>query len=510
MLQKLNERIQGMVAWIIVILVAVTFTLFGLDYYLQARHESAALAEVNGQAIESVEFRQQYRRQTLQHPQLSVQASAEIKQQVLNNMIVKKVAGQAAHELGFAVSPVQANATVMNIPQFQYKGKFSTANYAQALQTSFFTPSSFQAEVQNSMLLNQQQFAFVNTEFVLPETFDADVKVFFQTRDYDFLLVPAKLFLATVHVSPEQINNYYQKNTKNYLEPEQVSIEYLHLSMQDIKNNIKITPEEIKHYYADNQNHAPFESESNKIKQQLINDQAQAAYANALEQLSELSYENPESLSAAASVLHLPIQHSEFFAKQGGTHGITQNQHVARAAFRHDVLDDGNNSATIPIGDNEVIVLRIKQRRAAQVQALSAVSEGIEQKLALRDARKLAHKWVQNFLKTNPNQTLINLPTKIPGLTWQRIEHAAGTKNSPENKVAFSLPKIGAAVVVKVTDGDYAIVQLSKIQPGVMTDPAKRVALQAQWAAEQGGMVYDAFIQDKMRHAKIQNHRSAK
>ena len=44
MLQKLNERIQGLVAWIIIILVAITFTLFGVDYYLQVAPVAAATA----------------------------------------------------------------------------------------------------------------------------------------------------------------------------------------------------------------------------------------------------------------------------------------------------------------------------------------------------------------------------------------------------------------------------------------------------------------------------------
>ena len=42
MLQKLNERIQGVVAWLVIILIAITFTLFGVDYYLQSHQTSNA------------------------------------------------------------------------------------------------------------------------------------------------------------------------------------------------------------------------------------------------------------------------------------------------------------------------------------------------------------------------------------------------------------------------------------------------------------------------------------
>lgn len=47
MLQKLNEHIQGVVAWLVIILIAITFTLFGVDYYFQSRQISDAKVIVN-------------------------------------------------------------------------------------------------------------------------------------------------------------------------------------------------------------------------------------------------------------------------------------------------------------------------------------------------------------------------------------------------------------------------------------------------------------------------------
>ena len=170
MLQKLNDRIQGVVAWVVIILIAITFTLFGLDYYMQSRHESTAQVEVNGQPITRQAFESNYRRTRQQRdPSLMTAASdIQLKQQVLDEMIVNSVSMQSARTNGFEVNPAQANAAILGIPQFQQDGHFSADRYQQALNGAFFTPDSFQKEVRQGMLLNQQRFALIGTSFVLP------------------------------------------------------------------------------------------------------------------------------------------------------------------------------------------------------------------------------------------------------------------------------------------------------------------------------------------------------
>ena len=189
MLQKLNERIQGVVAWVVIILIAITFTLFGLDYYMQSRHESSAQVEVNGQPITKQALELNYRRtRQLRDPsQMTAASENQLKQQILDEMIVNNVSMQSARASGFEVGVVQANSAILSIPQFQKDGHFSTDRYQQALNGALFTPESFQKEVRQGMLLNQQRFAFVGTSFALPSEIQQFVKLYMQTRDYDYL-----------------------------------------------------------------------------------------------------------------------------------------------------------------------------------------------------------------------------------------------------------------------------------------------------------------------------------
>jgi len=256
MLQKLNERIQGVVAWIIIVLVTITFTLFGIDYYLQSRHESVAQAEVNGQIISKQAFELSYRRtRQLRDPsQLNAARENQLKQQVLDDMIVNSLSLQSAHASGFDVDSAQANAAIVSIPQFQEDGHFSSNRYAQALSGAFFTPESFQQEVRQGMLLNQQRFALIGTAFSLPNELNQFVKLYMQTRDYAYLRIPALQFIKQVNISDDEVQSYYQQHKQVFLSPEQVSIDYVRLSLRDIKSKIVLSADQMKRYYDENQN----------------------------------------------------------------------------------------------------------------------------------------------------------------------------------------------------------------------------------------------------------------
>ncbi len=82
----------------------------------------------------------------------------------------------------------------------------------------------------------------------------------------------------------------------------------------------------------------------NIIMDQLTSDMAQAKYAQVLEQLTDLSYQTPDSLDPVLDSLKLKIQHTEPFSRDGGKQPITKNKQVIHAAFSTDVLELGNNS----------------------------------------------------------------------------------------------------------------------------------------------------------------------
>ena len=256
MLQKLNERIQGLIAWVVIILIAITFTLFGVDYYIQSRRLNDVEVKVNGEAITKQFFEINYRRTRQQRDPASLTAQNEklLREELLRNLMINLITVQGAKENGFTVNPSQANAAIVQIPQFQEDGHFSSQRYMQALNGAMFTPESFQKEVQQGMLLNQQRFAFIGTAFVLPTELKRFVKLYMQTRDYDFLLIPARLFNKQITISDSDIQTFYKQHLNQFLAPEAVSVRFIRLSLPQLKRGITIDEKELEAYYQENQN----------------------------------------------------------------------------------------------------------------------------------------------------------------------------------------------------------------------------------------------------------------
>lgn len=616
MLQKLSDRIQGMIAWIIIGLVTITFTLFGLDYYLQSRHTADVKVKINGHIITKEEYELNYRRlsQTQGQDALTPEQEKELKQQVLSDMMVNAVSVAAARNHGFDVDGRQATEAILQIPQFQEDGHFSASRYTQALNNAFFTPQTFQQEVRQGMLLNQQRFALIGTEFVLPNELSKFVSLSMQTRDYQYTTIKVADFINKEQVSSEEERQYYQAHQKQFMTKEQVSLEYVRLSLQAIKENIKVSPEQIARYYEENKNNylmpaqwqltyvrfpvqgeeqadanaieqskqmaekwyesvsskpeqfvilaknvvaqknaqmgelpmviagqsmldqylinltqpgqiaapirtkqgyevlqlnsykpasiQPLSEVKNLIAEQLKQETAQQQYATLEEQLSELSYQNPDSLTAIASTLQVPLQHTDLFVQgHPNQDAITQSPAVMQAAFSTDVLTYGNNSEPIQVDADSLVVLRVKQHIPAALQDIAQVKSVIDSVLLKEKASLAAQKYGKNLVE----QAAKKLPQT---LQWQQVNGAnrdSELSDAQINELAFAMNDVGQFAGQELQNGDFALVNLLKITDGKVDpeDKEQMRNLTQQLESSYGLMDYDLYISHLMAQAKI-------
>ncbi|MFT4060293.1 MAG: SurA N-terminal domain-containing protein [Legionella sp.] len=623
MLQKLNERIQGVIAWLVVILIGITFTLFGVDYYLQSHQTTNAKVTVNDESLTEQAFEVNYRRargmQDVAH--MSAEDEKKLQSQVLDQMVTNEVLVQAAHHNGFGVSANQANAAILSIPQFQEDGHFSAEKYQQALSAAYFTQSSFQNEVRQGMLLNQQRFAFIGSSFALPGEIERFVKLFMQTRDYDYLTIDTAHFEKDVHVNPDAITEYYKQHQKQFMTPEQVSLDYVTLSMNDIKNHINTSEEDIKRFYHDNESNyltpaqwhvahilfavpetaskeeqddiqkkaddafaelqkdpsqfdklvstvsddklsitdhgelpwmtagqneygkilsnltkpneisAPAKTKhgyeifkllaykpatqkslaevETTIKKQLITEMAQNKYAQTLEQLSDLSYQSPDSLTSVSEALHLKIVQTKLFSRAGGDDELTRNPQVINAAFSHDVLELGNNSDPIQLDNDSVAVIRVNERIPEKEQSLDAVREQIHKILVKQIAEIKAKELGASLLAPIDDKKQQEFIANH--LTWISVEKASRDSDKTEsliNDAAFNLLRPGSRGSVILPNGNFVVVKLKQINDGKLNslDKEQRDSLVQQIEASYGMMDYDLYVKRLINQAQIVRH----
>ncbi len=259
MLQKIHERVQGVIAWVLIILIAITFTLFGINYYLESRASSDVQAEVNGEKISKVDFSDTYQRlkrhAESQMGELTPVQENTLKRRAIKQLIFNRVVLQGAESSGYLVTREQAEQALMQIPQFQEDGQFSAEKFQQALSSALYTPADFLTKIQEGLVINQQRFSFAGTTFVLPKEVSQLVALAKQTRDMSFAILPWKNFAppaAPILVSPEELSAYYEKNKTQFKVPEKVSVRYILISMKKISEQTHISEKALKNYYDSN------------------------------------------------------------------------------------------------------------------------------------------------------------------------------------------------------------------------------------------------------------------
>ncbi|HLX52774.1 MAG TPA: peptidylprolyl isomerase, partial [Aquella sp.] len=109
-----------------------------------------------------------------------------------------------------------------------------------------------------------------------------------------------------------------------------------------------------------------------------------------LEQLNDVTYNQPSSLDPAAKKLGLTVFNSDW-VKKGDTSSEFANPKVQQAIFTKDVITNHNNSEVVSLGENKYGVYRISEYQASKTQPLAQVKDGIISQLKEKQASMLAY-----------------------------------------------------------------------------------------------------------------------
>lgn len=248
----------------------------------------------------------------------------------------------------------------------------------------------------------------------------------------------------------------------------------------------------------------PFADVRDEILAQFKKDEAERAYFELAEKLTNMAYETPDSLREVAEALNLELKQSPFFARRGGD-GIFANPRVTTLAFSDDVLKQGFNSEPIELGENHVIVLRLLEHQAASRRPLAEVKEQVTQTLvqeqAKESARAAGEKAVQRFSAGETADTVLK------GVSANWVSAGNITRKETQAKLnqaivkqAFRLqhptaetPRYGG---IALGSGDYAVIRLNKVTDGdpASFDKAARETLKRRLAGEQGANAHARLV----------------
>lgn len=256
MLQSIRDNSQGIVAKIIVGLIAVTFALFGVESLVSLTAGSNAPATVNGEEISQQEFMQGVqlqRRQMLSQMGDDADPAALddslISNMVLEGLIEQSILVQSAKDQGLSFSDNMIDQLILTTPDFQQDGVFNRTQFEVALRNAGLTPLMYRDLLRKEKVTEQERVAFMLSAFTLPSELKTIAQLDGQKRDIRAFTLSADELRTSLTVSDEDVAEYFDANSAQFLTDEKVAIEYLLLERSALQAEIKVSDEQLQNAY---------------------------------------------------------------------------------------------------------------------------------------------------------------------------------------------------------------------------------------------------------------------
>jgi len=255
MLQSIRNNAQGVLVWIVVGLIVVSFALFGLGSYLSGASKIVA-ASVNGTDISSTALTRAYQnyQERLRgmfgdqyNPEMF--ATPRVKNEVLQGLITQEVMNQMMFEQGYQASSEQIFERIKQYEAFQEGGVFSPERYKEVLSLQGLNGEAFENDLSRDIVSQQIRTAISSSAFLTEKEKKTLAALENQKREIGYFDVSVKPYRNSIKVSDEEIKTSYEKNSHLYLTQEKVQIEYVELNMDAVAAAQEISDEMIKQHY---------------------------------------------------------------------------------------------------------------------------------------------------------------------------------------------------------------------------------------------------------------------
>ncbi|MCX4220633.1 SurA N-terminal domain-containing protein [Pseudomonas sp. MCal1] len=254
MLQNIRDNSQGWIAKTIIGVIVALMALTGFDAIFQATTHKNEAAKVNGEEISQNELSQavdMQRRQLMQQLGKDFDASLldekMLRESALKGLIDRKLLLQGAEQSKFAFSEAALDQVILQTPEFQVDGKFSSDRFDQVIRQLGYTRMQFRQMLAQEMLIGQLRAGVAGSGFVTDAQVLAFARLEKQTRDFATLNIKADP--SAVKLTDDEVKAYYDEHAKEFMTPDQVVIDYLELKKASFFDQVTVKDEDLQAAY---------------------------------------------------------------------------------------------------------------------------------------------------------------------------------------------------------------------------------------------------------------------
>lgn len=431
-------------------------------------------ALVDGRPISSQEFEVTYRNTVELYRRLyrgnlgqDWEERLNLRAQVLEDMINRRLALREAQRLGFSVSDTELAQAIRQYPSFQEGGRFSDRRYRDVLLSSRVTPEQFEENQRGQLMLNKVERLIKDSAVIDEgEMWDYFLLINEKIGIKFFRLSPAR-FVAQVKPEKEELAQYFEANKDKFSIPARVKVEYINFSNQQLAKEVKLDEGQVEFYYKQNQDE--FRSPKRlKLNHILIKSEIDASPLE-LEQARRQAEEILERARKGEDFALLAKRYSKGpEAQSGGDLGWFSRGQMTKefetVAFS---LKLGQVSEPLKT-DLGFSLIKVDKEDKGGTKPLAEVRSNISDKLKMAEARRKAEKAAEEayalLIKGEKFAAVadkINAPVKVTPL-FSRGEKLKGIDAANFYEAAFSLSQGLFSPIVRSDEGYYLLRLVSR------------------------------------------------
>ncbi len=351
---------QKLMQFALMLVIVPSFAFFGISSYSGFLDKETDLVKVNGKPITAQEVEIAAKRQAERAGgNIQIAQSLQFRQAVLNELLQQSILGFAVTNLHLQVGKEALIKSLQNIPQIRalYKpdGSFDEVRFKQLLTSNGLNEEQFYASQAFDLKISQLLNSVARTELASPKISEIVSTLYESERQVQALQFDAKDYLSKVNPSPEELQAFYESNSKLFVSPEFVDVEYIVLKA-DPKEDSKV-------------------------------------FSEKADQFANLTYDQSDSLKPAADKLKLSIQTQKGLTRAGVNiakdHPLA-NPKVVQSLFGDEAVKNKRNIEAVQITPGVFVSARVVIFHPAQTLPFKDVAAEVKRQVSQRLAEKMA------------------------------------------------------------------------------------------------------------------------
>jgi peptidyl-prolyl cis-trans isomerase D len=244
----------------------------------------------------------------------------------------------------------------------------------------------------------------------------------------------------------------------------------------------------------------PFEEVRGQIERDLRKQLAARRFAELADGFSNAVYEQSESLKPAASLANTAVRQSGWITRERAEAPLNNPKLIA-AIFSDEVLKDRRNTEAVEVASGTMVSARVIEAKPSSIQPFEEVRAGLEKRLALREAARLAAEEGRRKLE----ELKQGKPVKIAWSAPQLVDRNDRNIPEPVLRQAFRMDasKLPVYAGVDSPRGAFVLLRVTKVQEDANIPPEKAKALAEQLRNLQGQEALVAYVASLKQKAGV-------